>query len=81
MPQSRKRPGHHDYKKPAGIPTSQRTNGKITWALLFGVFGVLIAFFAAGLNYPVLVAGAVIAGLIGFAIGRSMEHAASRKEK
>ena len=80
MPQSRKRHGHHEYKKTADIPSSQRTNGKFIWALLFGIFGFLITYFAAGLNYTALIAGTVIAALIGFIIGRNMEHAASRKQ-
>jgi hypothetical protein len=76
MPQSRKRPGHH-YQKPADIPSSQRTKGRIIWAILFAVFGVIIAFFAAGDNYIVLIIAAVVAGLIGYAVGKNMEQAAS----
>lgn len=78
MPHSRKRPGHHPYKKAAAIPSKQRTNGKFTWALLFGVFGFLITFFAAGMNYIALAAGTIIAALIGFAIGKKMEQAARK---
>ena len=76
MPQSRKRHGH-PYQKPAEIPASQRTNGRIIWAILFAVFGVLIAFFAAGSNYVVLIITAVVAGIIGYAVGKNMEQAAS----
>jgi lipopolysaccharide export LptBFGC system permease protein LptF len=73
MPQSRKRKGHHDYKSAADIPAGQRTKGRIIWALLLGVFGLLIAFFAAGKNYIALAAGTVIGGLIGYVIGKNME--------
>lgn len=76
MPQSRKRHGHH-YQKPADIPASQRTKGRIIWAILFAVFGVIIAFFAAGDNYIVLIIAAIVAGLIGYAVGKNMEQAAS----
>ena len=78
MPHSRKRHGHHPYKKPAAISSKQRTNGKFTWALLFAVFGFLITYFAAGFNYIALAAGTIIAALIGFAIGKNMEQAAKK---
>jgi len=73
MPQSRKRHGHHEYHKPADIPPSQRAKGRITWAILFGVFGLFISFFAAGDNYTVLLIGAVIGAVIGYFVGKSME--------
>ena len=75
MPQSRKRHGHH-YQKPSDISSSQRTKGRIIWAILFAVFGAVISFFAAGDNFIILIIAAVIAGLIGYAIGKSMERAA-----
>jgi len=76
MPQSRKRHGHH-YQKPADIPSRQRTKGRILWSILFAVFGLVMTFFAAGDNYVILVIGAVIGGLIGYAVGKNMEQAAS----
>jgi 1,4-dihydroxy-2-naphthoate octaprenyltransferase len=75
MPQSRKRHGHH-YQKPSDIPASQRTKGRIIWAILFAVFGLVLTFFAAGDNWIVLIIGAVIAGFIGYTIGKNMEQAA-----
>jgi len=72
MPESRKRPGHQ-YQKPADIPASQRVKGKIIWALLFGVFGLLIAYFTAGSNYIILIAATVAAAAIGYFIGKKME--------
>ena len=77
MPESRKRPGHH-YQQPSDIPSRQRTKGRIIWAILFAVFGLVITFFAAGDNYLVLIIGAVIGGLIGYVIGKSMEQSASK---
>ena len=71
MPESRKRPGH-PYQKPADIPASQRVKGKMMWAILFTIFGLCIAYFA-GLNYELVVAAGVVAGVIGYFIGRSME--------
>ena len=76
MPQSRKRHGHR-YQKPADIPSSQRTKGRIIWAILFAVFGVVLAFFAAGDNWTALVIAAIVAGVIGYVIGKNMEQAAS----
>jgi len=72
MPESKKRPGH-PYQKPADIPARQRVKGKIMWAILFGVFGLLIAYFAAGVNYIVLIVATLVAGIIGFIIGKKME--------
>jgi hypothetical protein len=76
MPQSRKRRGHR-YQKPSDIPSSQRTKGRIIWAILFAVFGFALAFFGAGGKWAVLIIATVIAGLIGYAIGKNMEQSAS----
>jgi lipopolysaccharide export LptBFGC system permease protein LptF len=78
MPQSRKRHGHHEYRKPSDIPSRQRTKGRITWAILFAVFGLLVAFFAAGDNYTVLIAGAILGAAIGYVIGKNMEKEAAQ---
>lgn len=72
MPQSKKRPGHHPYQKPADIPASQRTRGRIVWALLFAVFGFLITFFASE-NYIVPAIGGIGGAVIGYFTGKSME--------
>lgn len=77
MPQSRKRHGH-TYHKPADIPAKQRTRGRIIWALLFSVFGLIIAFSAAGSNYVALVIGTVLGGALGYFIGRRMEEEAKK---
>jgi len=75
MPQSRKRPGHH-FQKPSDIPAKQRTKGRITWAILFGVFGLLLGYFASD-SYILLITGALIGALIGYFIGKNMEKEAS----
>ena len=72
MPESRKRPGH-PYHKPADIPSRQRVKGRIMWCLLFGVFGLLISYFAAGLDYKILFVSAAVAAIIGYFIGKKME--------
>jgi len=77
MPQSRKRRGHR-YQKRSDIPASQRTKGRIIWAILFAVFGIMLTFFAAGDNIIVLVIAALIAALIGYTIGKNMEQEASK---
>lgn len=75
MPQSRKRPGHH-YQKPADIPSSQRTKGRVIWAILFAVFGVVIAFFASNDNVTALIIGGIIGAVVGYFIGKNMEQSA-----
>ena len=76
MPQSRKRHGLHEYGKPSDIPARQRTKGRITWAILFTVFGLMISFFAAGVNYTALIIGALLGAVLGYMIGKSMEKEA-----
>lgn len=76
MAQKRKH-HHHATPKHIDIPPRQRTKGRIIWAILFAVFGLVLAFFAAGDNWMVLVIAAIVAGLIGYAIGKNMEQAAS----
>ena len=76
MPQSRNRPGHR-YQKPADVPASQRVRGRVIWAILFAIFGLGIAYFAAGANYFVLVLGALVGSAIGYYAGKSMEQDAS----
>jgi uncharacterized membrane protein YjjB (DUF3815 family) len=77
MPQSRKRPGH-PYQKPADIPAKQRAKGRIIWAILFGVFGLVIAFFASDQSYTAMVIGALIAGCLGYVVGRNMEQQSAK---
>jgi uncharacterized membrane protein YqgA involved in biofilm formation len=72
MPESRNRPGH-PFQKPADIPSSQRVKGKIMWALLLAVFGLLISYFAAGSNYIILIVATLSAAIIGYFIGKKME--------
>jgi len=79
MPQSRKRPGHHPYRKPADIPPSQRTRGRITWAVLLGVFGLLVAYFGAGGQPITLVIVTLATACIGYLIGKKMEKEVAHK--
>ena len=76
MPQSRKRPGRHEYRKPSDIPASQRTKGRITMAILFAVFGVMVALFASD-NYIVHIIAGLVGAVVGYSVGKSMEKAAS----
>ncbi len=78
MPQSRKRQGH-TYQKPADIPASQRTTGHLLLALLFGAFGLLIAFFASGSDAVAIAIGALGGAALGWFVGRKMEQ--GRKTK
>jgi hypothetical protein len=72
MPQSKKRKGH-PYRKPADIPANERVKGKVFWAILFAVFGLLIGLLAGGGNYLIIVVATIAGGLIGFLIGKKME--------
>ena len=72
MPQSRNRPGH-PHRKEAAIPAKQRVKGRVFSAILFSVFGILIALFAVGRNYVVLGVVAVISAVIGYIVGKAME--------
>jgi CHASE2 domain-containing sensor protein len=78
MPQSRKRKGHA-FQKPADIPATQRTKGRYLWALLFGIFGFIMAWFGASANYIVLVIATLAAGIIGYIVGKKMEQEAGKK--
>lgn len=78
MPESRKRHGH-PYHKQADVPTRQRVKGRVIWAILLGVFGLLIALFAAGNNYVVLATATITSAVIGYAIGIKMEKDVARK--
>jgi hypothetical protein len=77
MPESRKRHGH-PYHKEADIPVKQRVKGRVIWAILLGVFGLLIALFAAGNNYVVLAIATTTSAVIGYAIGMKMENDVTR---
>ena len=77
MPQSRKRPGHHEHRNTQAISSRQRVKGKIIWAILLGVFGLLIAMFATMDNYTVWIIGAIIGAALGYAIGKNLEKEAS----
>jgi hypothetical protein len=78
MPESRRRKGHA-FQKPADIPATQRTKGRFMWALLFGIFGLIIAWFGAGENYAILVGATLVAGFIGYIVGKKMEQESGKK--
>ena len=79
MPQSKKRHGHHQYQKPsAGIPSRQATKGRIIWALLIGIFGLLIGAFASQSGIVAMIIGALAGAFIGYFIGKYMEEEAQK---
>ena len=78
MPESKNRPGH-PYKKPSDIPAKQRTKGRTLWAIIMGIFGLLIAFFANHQSFVVPLIGAVIGTIAGYFIGRNMEKEVAGK--
>ncbi|MBA2500613.1 MAG: hypothetical protein H0V30_12860 [Chitinophagaceae bacterium] len=78
MPESRKRKIPPKLK-PSEVPASQRVRGRIIWSLLLAVFGIIIAFFAVGLNYIALTIGALIGAIAGYFIGIQMVRDLSEK--
>ncbi len=78
MPQSRKRKGHA-FQKPADIPATQRTKGRFMWAILFGIFGLIMAWFGAGENYLVMAVATLAGSIIGYIVGKKMEQEAGKK--
>ena len=43
------------------------------WAILFGVFGLLIAIFAVGTNYIPMTFGLILGVGVGYVVGKRME--------
>jgi hypothetical protein len=81
MSQSRKRHGHHQYQKPStNIPARQAAKGRILWALLIGIFGLLIGAFASESGYAAMVIGALAGSLVGYLIGKNMEEEAQKSK-
>jgi uncharacterized membrane protein YfcA len=79
MPSSRRRPGQHHYAKNPPAPHKERTDGRTFWAIMMGVFGLIIAYFASGNNVVALVIGALVGAVAGYYIGKSMEKDIPRK--
>jgi hypothetical protein len=78
MPQSRNRPGHPHQKK-ADVPARQRVKGRIIWAILFAIFGLLMTYFAAGTQYLLLALVAAVSAVIGYMVGKNMEQDLAHK--
>jgi uncharacterized membrane protein YfcA len=79
MPSSRRRPGQHHYAKNPPSAPKERTDARTFWAIMMGVFGLIIAYFASGNNVVALAIGAIVGAIAGYYIGRSMEKEAPRK--
>ena len=73
MAESRKRKDSNQIRR-ADIPSSQRTTGHLLWALLVGVFGLMIAYFATSGGWTALITGAAIGAVVGWLLGRKMER-------
>lgn len=78
MPESRNRPGHQ-FQKKSDIPSKQRTKGRVIWAILFAVFGSLIALFSAGPDFVILSIIAIASAALGYVVGKNMEQDATHK--
>lgn len=73
MPNSRKRHTHHNTHPSHALPAKQSTKGRIIWALLVGVFGLLIGLFASGDGYVAPLIGGLLGLAVGYLIGKNME--------
>ena len=71
MPGNKKKHGD-PYPKHSEVPYHQRVKGRILWGLLWGIFGLLISYFAVGVNYKILIISTVVAAIIGYFIGKQM---------
>jgi len=78
MPESRTRPGHHEHHEDSPIPSRQRAKGRTLWAILLAVLALGIAYFAAGPNYGLLAAAAIVGALLGYFMGKRMEKDAKK---
>ena len=78
MPESRNRPGHQ-FQKKSDIPSKQRTKGRVIWAILFAVFGSLIALFSAEPDFVILSIIAIASAALGYVVGKNMEQDATHK--
>jgi hypothetical protein len=74
MAANKRKQGRQQQGQKAIVPASQRTTGHLIWSLLLGVFGLLIAFSAAGGNWVALILGAATGAGVGYALGRKMER-------
>lgn len=72
MAQNKKRKGH-PFRKPADIPANERVKGKTFWAVLLGVFGLIIGFLVGGRDLIIVGLSALGGAFIGYLIGKSME--------
>lgn len=73
MPQSKKRKAHkhepHDY-----IPHKPKRKSAVPVAVVFCMLlGFGIAWFAADLSIPALIAGAALGGIVGYVAGKQMD--------
>lgn len=78
MAQNRKRPGQTG-KRTADVPASQRTSGHLMWALLVGVFGAMIGYFASGGSVGGAAVGLLSGGALGWYLGTRMEKDAGAR--
>jgi predicted lipid-binding transport protein (Tim44 family) len=81
MARSHHRPKkHHPQQQHHAASSKPRKKAAPVISIFLGVFGLAIAYFAAGeLNIIALIAGAAIGALAGYFIGNNIDKAASKK--
>ena len=80
MPRSKKRKHHHDqHVKTTLVRTGKRRNAVLVATIFFGLLGIGIAFFAAGISVLWLIAGGLGGAAAGYFFGKQIESSASRK--
>ena len=80
MPRSKKRKQHHEHHMPAGTARESKTRSALTISVIFfGLLGLGIAFFAAGVSIPWLIAGAAAGAAGGYFFGKQIDRSFSKK--
>lgn len=79
MARSHHRPKKHHPQQHHAATSKPRKKAATVISIFIGFFGLGIAYFAAGPNVIVLIAGALIGAVAGYFIGNSIDKAAIKK--
>jgi hypothetical protein len=79
MPQSKKRKPHHENHPPANTEKSRTNSAVLVSIIFFCLFGMGIAYFAAGSSLLWLVIGGAGGAVAGYFFGHMIDKALSKK--
>ena len=60
------------------ISEKQKQKGRTIWVVLFGIFGLAIAYFASDGNLYAMIIGLIVGATIGYFVGKNLEEKAGR---